>query len=68
MFKEYTRSVIFIRRVYVVMLAVLLFPLVALLPVKTSLYRHLYQVWMKTDTKPVWMSEAEKAVMPLLDL
>jgi len=68
MFKEYKASVVVARRLYAVFLGILLFPLVALLPAqKRALYSYLHAVWMKQGTKPVWLSETEKAGSPLID-
>ena len=68
MFKEYKTSVIIMRRLCVAIVGVLLFPFVAFFPEKKSIYSHLHAVWVKKGTQPVWMSEAEKAVAPFIEL
>lgn len=67
MFKEYKNGIVLARRIFAVSIGILLFPFVAFLPVKAQVYSYIHKLWLKQGTKPVWLSESEKAVGPVID-
>lgn len=61
MYQRYPLYRIILRRIVVVILAVVTSPVMIFHRDKSRYYSYLHRVWSKTSTKPVWLSLAEKA-------
>ena len=61
MYKSFSLVRIFLRRVLVVLVGVLTFPVMIFLPVdkRSRFYSYLHRYWLKISTKPVWLEEVE---------
>ncbi|KLV09180.1 hypothetical protein ABT56_03015 [Photobacterium aquae] len=68
MYTLYSPFRILLRRTYVVLVGVVTFPVMIFTPVATRarLYSYLHKVWLKTSTKPVWLTQTEEAARSLL--
>ncbi|MGF1729588.1 DUF2517 family protein [Photobacterium kasasachensis] len=61
MYKSFSQIRIFFRRVLVVLVGVISFPVMIFLSVdkRSRFYSYLHRYWLKTSTKPVWLEESE---------
>ena len=61
MFHPFSLTQIILRRIYVLLVGILAFPVMLFRSDRARFYSYLHRVWAKTSEKPVWMDQAEKA-------
>lgn len=61
LYQHYSLPRILLRRVAVVAVGVLIFPLMVFCKARGKYYSYLHRVWSKTSTKPVWLAQSEGA-------
>jgi len=51
---------IILRRIYVLLVGILAFPVMLFRSDRARFYSYLHRIWNKTSTKPVWLKMSER--------
>ena len=55
MFHPFSLIQIILRRIYVLLVGILAFPVMLFRSDRARFYSYLHRIWNKTSTKPVWL-------------
>ncbi|MCX8957148.1 YbfA family protein [Erwinia psidii] len=61
LYQHYSPFRIIMRRIAVVVVGTLAFPVMLFREDRAKFYSYLHRVWFKTSNKPVWLDQAEAA-------
>ncbi|MGL5285033.1 MAG: YbfA family protein [Aeromonas sp.] len=61
MYHSYSLTQIVLRRTGVLALGILAFPVMLMREDRARFYSYLHRVWCKTSSKPVWLTQSERA-------
>ncbi|BBR40667.1 membrane protein [Aeromonas veronii] len=60
MFHPFSMTQIILRRIYVLLVGILAFPVMLFRSDRARFYSYLHRIWNKTSTKPVWLKMSER--------